>query len=185
MKKIGYFVFSVILLSASSLYAAEQEIKAGDTLQTLVNLHPDMQNYRLYSINYQQPGLIPMCSVVTVKKIKTKVMVFEYKGAEFEYLYSGHTKKAGLSLQQHLAKFFGKKCDSAAVKKLSKADREGIKSGQPAVGMSKKGIIFAMGNPPAHANLDLDSKTWMYWINKFKRKAIEFDDKGIVTNVRL
>jgi hypothetical protein len=33
---------------------------------TLVNLHPDENRARLYSVNYLQAGLIPLCSRVTI-----------------------------------------------------------------------------------------------------------------------
>jgi hypothetical protein len=184
MKKILLLIAFIFVCTSPCLYAGEQDIQNGDKLQTLTNLHPDMQNRRLYAINYQQPGLIPMCSEVTVKKIKNKVMIFEYRGLEYEYLWDGHTKKAGISLQDNLSNYFGKKCDSAAVKKLSKIDQEGIRTGQPKVGMSKKGITFAMGRPPAHANPDLGIATWGYWRNKFVRQAIDFDPQGKVANIR-
>ena len=50
--------------------------------------------------------------------------------------------------------------------------------------MTKEGILFTMGRPPIHANPSLDTNTWMYWANKWGRKAIDFDDKGIVKAIR-
>ena len=184
MNKLMALTAFIAILTSPGLYASELEIQNGDKLQTLTNLHPDSQNRRLYAINYQQPGLIPMCAEVLVKKIKTKVMIFEYQGLEYEYVWDGHTKKAGISLQNNLNNYFGKKCDAAAVKKLSKIDQEGIRTGQAKIGMSKKGITFAMGRPPFHANPDLNVSTWMYWRNKFARQAIDFDAQGKLVNIR-
>ncbi|EWH10602.1 lipoprotein [Catenovulum agarivorans DS-2] len=157
----------------------------GATMVAKVNLHPDTSRARLYSLNYQQPGLIPMCSEVVIKDIDDKEIEFTYYGQTYSYLWEKHTRKAGESLAENFNEFFGESCDKAAVSKLSAIDQEGIKSGIPKVGMSKQGILFAMGRPPIHANPNLDANTWMYWLNKFKRQAIEFNDKGIVTKVRL
>lgn len=167
-----------------SLFAADGEIKAGDKLQNLVNLHPDMTNRRLYAVNYQLEGLIPMCSTIIVKDISKKKMIFEYKKMEYTYLWDRSTKNAGVSLQENLKHYFGKVCDWRRVKKLSKKDQAGIKTGKPQKGMSKEGILFAMGRPPIHANPDLDIVSWMYWRNKLTRRAIDFDDKGIVIGIR-
>jgi outer membrane protein assembly factor BamE (lipoprotein component of BamABCDE complex) len=51
--------------------------------------------------------------------------------------------------------------------------------------MTRQGLIYAMGRPPIHANPNLDSDTWMYWLNRFKRQAIDFDDNGLVEEIRL
>ncbi|WP_016956399.1 outer membrane protein assembly factor BamE domain-containing protein [Catenovulum agarivorans] len=157
----------------------------GATMVAKVNLHPDTSRGKLYSLNYQQPGLIPMCAEVVIKDIDEKAIEFTYFGQTYTYLWEKHTRKAGESLAENFNEFFGESCDQAAVAKLSKIDQDGIKSGIPKVGMSKQGILFAMGRPPIHANPNLDSNTWMYWLNKFKRQAIEFNDQGIVTEVRL
>ena len=157
----------------------------GATMVAKVNLHPDMGQGKLYSLNYQQPGLIPMCSEVVIKDIDDKAIEFTYNGRTFAYLWEKHTRKAGESLAKNFNEFFGDSCDQAAVARLSKIDQDGIKSGIPKIGMSKQGILFAMGRPPIHANPNLESNTWMYWLNKFKRQAIEFDQNGIVKEVRL
>lgn len=99
--------------------------------------------------------------------------------------YDKHTRKSGVSFQDVLGDFFGEKCDEDKVKSLSELDRKGIRKGIPYEGMSRQGILFAMGRPPRHANPDLEAATWMYWLNRFKRKAIDFDEKGVVEEVRL
>jgi len=177
-------VFSVISLS-SVAGSVSADVSAGDKLQVLTNLHPDFNKSLLYTMNYQQPGLIPACDSVEVLQVKKKKMVFLWQGREMTMVYEKHTKKAGVSFQESLSDYFGPSCDKAKLKGLSKIDRQGIKEGRAKVGMTKAGVLFAMGRPPHHANPVLDSQQWMYWLNRFKRQAIEFDDKGIVSRVRL
>lgn len=164
--------------------ASAAEIKAGDKLQTLSVLHPDEAKREVQTINYQLPGRIPVCSDVTVKKINKKAMVFEYNEKEYEFVWEKHTKSAGISLQEAAQAYFGPKCDEAKIKSLSKIDQDGIAAGRAQVGMTRQGVLYAMGRPPFHANPSLDSSEWMYWRNRFGKTAVQFDESGKVTNVR-
>ena len=74
--------------------------------------------------------------------------------------------------------------EESKVVALKKALQEGIASGRAQVGMSREGVLLAMGRPPFHANPSLDVPEWMYWRNRFARVAVQFDDKGKVINVR-
>lgn len=160
------------------------ELKAGTAAQTLSAIHPDFNRGVWYLTNYQLPTVIPVCSDIQIEKINKKKFVFTWKGQKYSTKLDKHTKRAGYSMQDALGHYFGDKCDSKKMKSLSKKDKEGIKQGRALVGMSKDGVLFAMGRPPFHVNPDLDVQTWMYWRNKFARTAIEFDEKGKVVNIR-
>lgn len=188
MTMIKKILFSIALLSGLSVtgvsVSAIAEIKQGDTVQLLSNLHPDPNRLLLYSLNYQLLNVIPVCSVVKVVSMKRKKMVFSWKGVRYTFKYDGHTKKAGVSFAEAVSTFFGPRCDKSRMNRLSKADREGIRLGRAKVGMSRDGILFALGRPPYHANPDLSLAAWTYWINKFNRVVIEFDQQGQVTAIR-
>ncbi len=155
----------------------------GGSVVALVNIHADYANNRLYALNYQMGKLIPMCSKFTIKDIGTKEIEIEHGGTTYSYLWDKHTRSAGQSLAENFQTFFGKKCDSAAVAKLSKLDQEGIKNGRPVIGMSKEGIKYAMGLPPVHATSSLENSNWTYWINKWARNIMEFDEKGVLKKI--
>lgn len=175
------FLAALLTLTSSIALAFE----AGETYVLKTNLHPDANKRVLYTMNYNLPSLMPMCAEIEVVKKSKKKMMFTWKGVEYTMVYDKHTKKAGVSFDDALSDSFGESCDSEKVKSMSEVDQKGIRKGLPYVGMSRQGIIYAMGRPPRHANPDLDAYTYMYWINRFKRKAIDFDDKGIVEEVRL
>jgi hypothetical protein len=172
----------VLMIATWAASAGAADIKEGDKLQTLSNLHPDKQE--IHAINYQLPGRIPVCADVTVKKVSKKAIVFDYSGVEYQFVLDKHTNGADVSLQQAAQTYFGPKCNEAKIKSLSAVDQEGITSGRAKVGMSREGVLLAMGRPPFHANPSLDAPEWMYWRNRFARLAVEFDDKGTVVNVR-
>ena len=53
----------LVLAAGVVVFAAEVDypLVGASGVYTLVNLHPDEQRHRLYSVNYQQSGLIPRC----------------------------------------------------------------------------------------------------------------------------
>ncbi|WP_317930841.1 hypothetical protein [Halioxenophilus sp. WMMB6] len=187
MKRVLFSLLALVCFqvqAASLLDDKGVDMLKADKVYLLSNLHPDEQNSRLYAVNYQLPALLPMCTEVVITKFNRKKMIFSVPSRgnrEYTYLYH---KAAAEPFEDHLKLFFGSSCDDSKVAKMSKKDQEGIKQGRPIVGMTKAGILLAMGHPPKHVNPTLDSTEWMYWRNKFARTAITFDDKGIVVGIR-
>ncbi len=177
----------LVLLSSVffTIAAHAQSFEKGATLVLLSNMHYEPGRAELFTLNYQLPALMPMCDQITVVKKSKKKMVFTWKSVEHVIAYDKHTKKAGQSFEAALSTYFGTECDSDKVSTMSELDRQGIRKGLPLAGMTRQGILYAMGRPPVHANPDLESSTWMYWLNRFKRQAIDFDDNGRVEDIRL
>lgn len=83
---------------------------------------------------------------------------------------------------KYLDKYFGQKCESK-VGTMSAVDAQGIRAGAALVGMTKPGVILAIGYPPEHATPTLESNSWMYWKARFGKRQIQFTD-GKVTGIR-
>ena len=149
---------------------------------TLTNLHPDEARTRLYSVNFQQAGLIPLCTEVEILKASRKQIKFKVKDSGREYKYDQH-RNSGEDLNVNAAKYFGKECVKDKVGKLSEIDQNGIKQGKALVGMSKQGVIYAIGYPPVNKTPTLDSTTWKYWYNRFNTFDVIFGADGKVTQV--
>jgi hypothetical protein len=179
-----YFLAAVAAVIAISPALHAQEFEKGAKLQTLSVLHPDMARRQLYTVNYQLEGRIPVCSEVTVKKMSGKALVFDYQGVEYTMEYEKNTKNAGIPFEEAVRHYFGPACDKAKIAKLSKIDKDGIQTGMARVGMSKDGVLFALGRPPQHANPTLDGDYWLYWRNRFGKMGIQFDAKGKVTAIK-
>ena len=150
---------------------------------TLVNLHPDQVRGRLYAVNYQQAGLIPRCSEVDLLEISGRSMRFRVAKTDREYTYYYH-KAAVEPFDQHLLKYFGTSCDEGAARSLGKADQEGIRTGKASPGMTRQGVIYAIGYPPPHVTPDIDADQWTYWKSRFDRMIVVFDAKGVVSEIR-
>lgn len=150
----------------------------GRDLYTQTNLHPDVARRRLYSINYQLAGLIPICTRVRVTDFDDGYISFVANGIEFDYLFRPEYMTEGLD--GHLARYFGETCDRGET--LGTKDRDGIAAGRVQAGMTKAGVLKAMGYPPPHATPDLASPQWRYWRNRFDTLVVHFDGE-VVTSI--
>jgi hypothetical protein len=150
---------------------------------TLVALHPDEPRSRLFSVNYQQAGLIPVCTPVTLLERNQKRLLFrnDANGKTYEYV---HHEIIGESLPDHLTRVFGAACPRQELDALPKLDRQGIAQGQALPGMSRRGVALAMGYPPPHATPSLESNRWIYWTNRMNKLAVLFDENGRVLAVQ-
>lgn len=148
-------------------------------MYTLFNLHPDEVRKRLYAVNYQQSGLIPLCSEVNILAVNKKAMEFQVKetGATYQYFYH---RAAAEPFDKHILRFFGVSCNNEKTKSLSDIDQKGVKLGKALKGMSKEGVIYAMGLPPMHRTPTTDLNTWVYWKNRWSTMSIVFDEQGTV-----
>jgi hypothetical protein len=146
---------------------------------TLVNLHPDEPRSRLFSVNYQQAGLIAVCTPVTLLERNAKRLLFrsEASGKTYEYV---HHEIIGEPFGDHLARVFGPACPRKEIDALPALDRQGVTQGRALVGMTRRGVVLAMGYPPPHATPSLDSNRWLYWTNRMNKVAVLFDDRGNV-----
>ncbi|MEM9056301.1 MAG: hypothetical protein AAGD86_02415 [Pseudomonadota bacterium] len=179
---------SALVLMAATVVAAPalaQSFEEGATFVTLSNLHHQVGEAELYTLNYQLTGMIPMCTEVTVVKRKKKRITLSIDSIEYRMDYDKHSRKAGLSFDDVLGNYFGTECEADKVSAMNDADKRGIREGLPYVGMTKQGILLAMGRPPQHATPRLDTSVWMYWLNRYKRQAIHFDENGVVDRIRL
>lgn len=187
---MGFTAGSVALLIwGSSLSAVAMPLPDVDGVDlirapevyTLTNLHPDEARLRLYATNYQQPGLIPQCAKVDLVRLTRKTLVFRVEETGRQYSYDFHSSAAE-PFEAHLRRYFGTTCSGVAA--LSEVDRRGIRTGQAAVGMSKRGVELAIGYPPRHTTSSPELNAWLYWKNRFDRLRVVFDEHGIVTELQ-
>src|SRR5437867_10393653 len=108
---IVLLVLALVFADRTAAVAADatSPLVGASGVYTLVNLHPDEQRHRLYSVNYQQSGLIPRCSKVAIESVDKRKMTFRLEGGpEYEYVFHNSLRDP---IPKHLDKVFGKKCD--------------------------------------------------------------------------
>lgn len=149
---------------------------------TLTNLHPDEQRVTLYSGNFQQPGLIPVCSKVTLLRADPTYLSFKLDSTGTEYGYYEHAVAAE-PLLVNAARYFGRACPQADLDKLTAVEKEGVRLGIAKLGMRKEAVILACGYPPLRDTRSLALPNWRYWSSRFRYFIVQFDDKGVVVDV--
>ena len=155
----------------------------GVVVKTLTNLHPDPVRSKLYAVNYQQAGLLPVCTEVKFEEISRKRLKFSEVKTGRIYYYDHH-KSAMAPFNEHLTLYFGTECNEQEMSQLSDLDQKGIEQGKALVGMSKKGVIYAIGYPPKHQTPSLDSNQWRYWSNRSNTFNVNFGSDGLVSGIQ-
>lgn len=161
---------------------ASHPLRATPTVYTLVNLHPDEDDRELSSVNYQDDGFIPLCTPIRVTFLNTEELDFTIlaTGRQYRYLFHDTMK---MSPGEHVARFFGTRCDPGMVATLEPLDQQGVRQGKALVGMSKEAVLLAIGYPPDHATPSLDANEWRYWESLLDTFTVVFVD-GKVAEIR-
>ncbi len=180
-KRIAYGVVCgclAMVMGCAGGSKIDSPLATAQGVKTLVNLHPDEGRNVLYSANFQQPGLIPRCSDITVKSVTDKRLVFVVNSTGTEYTYVKH-KTSVAPWEEHLEKVFGTNCTPSTG--MSDIDQKGIKEGRAYVGMSKQGVLDAIGYPPTVRN-PMEMDTWTYWRNHWATFRVVFEN-GMVSHI--
>lgn len=158
---------------------ASHPLRASPEVYTLVNLHPDEDDQELSSVNYQDDGLIPLCTPIRVTFLNTEELRFTVLASGRSYRYIFHDTMK-MTPGEHVARFFGTRCDRSMVQTLAPIDQQGIREGRALVGMSKEAVLLAIGYPPEHATPSLDSDEWRYWLGKLDTMMVIFAEGRVV-----
>ena len=139
--------------------------------------------------NYTDPGA---GHVIVPPNTKLKITPWKrfFKNYGFYYelpdgrrgAFEVHEKRLGLTVEDYEELIMSSK--PVSLKGFSAIDLKGIKKGKAYKGMTKKGVMTALGYPAAHETPSLEDNQWKYWRNRFRTIVVEFNSKGKVVNVR-
>jgi serine/threonine-protein kinase len=146
---------------------------------TLVNLHPDKT--RLFDVNYQMSGFIPLCTRVRIDEQDKKVVRFTVLSTGQRYEFVHHHVIP--DFEANFNRVFGYTCVRGRAETLSSIDQQGIREGRVLPGMTKEGVILAIGYPPEHKTPSTASDDWRYWTGKLSTMVVQFEN-GRVVNIR-
>ncbi len=170
--------FMVVGGCGSRMYVVE----GGQQTYLLTNLHPDARG-RILSLNYTgAPGaqLLRMCTPVTLDRVAARQIIFTDQTTRQRYRYTLH-RSTRTPIDQHVARYFGTGCPNMAT--MSPEDQSGIQQGQVFQGMTKQGVILALGYPPEHRTPTLEEDVWRYWGNRSNAYEVYFTG-GLVSGIR-
>ncbi len=138
--------------------------------------------------NYTDPGA---GHVIIPPNTKLKISPWKrfFKNYGFRYelpdgrrgVFEVHEKRLGITVDDYEELILSPK--PVSLKGFSAIDLKGIKKGKAYKGMTKKGVMTALGYPAAHETPSLEDNQWKYWRNRFRTFAVEFNRKGKVVNI--
>ncbi len=186
IKEITNHILAGLLLSlflAMNVYAGESV--EGKEFFTRINIWYENPK-EILSTNYHMGAIIPLGTKVTVTEIKNgpkKAIHFliSDKGLSFSIFFVEKHSNAGTSLIDVFHQYFAEKnpLESEDYNKLSPMEKEKIKKGSIAPGMSKSAVLMAYGFPPSHKTPSLNSDIWTYWENRITKQIVVFQDEKI------
>jgi len=146
------------------------------------------------STNYRMGTLIPINSKFEFVKTswpkrRTKPPFYGQEASfRVKHVESGQIikianikKYSGSDVSGYFLKMFSK--DKTDLSSFTEKERQYILIGRVLSGMSKKGVILALGYPPVHKTPSLNNPIWRYWNSKLGTFTVQFlDDKTIELN---
>lgn len=184
LKKSCLFVSVLALTACASapkllLNDGKTSLLQAKKIYTQTNLHPDTRDGSLSAFNYQKDGLIPHCTEIEVIDIDSDTFLFRANNKEYEFEFDERNGSFDESIQQ----YFGAACQKVS-SKLNHVDKKGLDMGAVYKGMSKSGVILAIGYPPRHQTPTVRDKVWKYWLNDDETFSVIFDDTSTVKYIK-
>ena len=176
----------VIFLASIGCEESLKQSAGGETYYLRYNFHyttekgqakGSIANYT----NMTAHMILPYGSQVRVESDGSKafILVDQKSGRKIEVLAPSKFL-AGKSLSEYLDLILSK--TPVSYTGLSEIDMKGISEGKPYNGMSKKGVMIALGYPCPHMTPSPDADVWYYWKNRFAYYAVNFENGIVVSN---
>ena len=134
--------------------------------------------------NYTDPGpyhgFVPLGTSVMVDfSRENEILMYLEDGRTVSFGY--HRTRMKMTPQEYVEQITSEQ--PASLDDFEGIDRQGVQEGKALIGMSKAGVMAALGYPATHRTPSPDANQWIYWTNRFGTIAVDFDDAGIVTSV--
>ncbi|WP_432822454.1 hypothetical protein [Trichloromonas sp.] len=183
----------LLLILLSGVGAA---VAGGDVVHTRYNIHVEkkLKNngeavYKSSYAGYVSPPsgehviLPPNTRILPINKHRlfTKNFSFEIVDQGISVVYEFDAKRMGMDYDQYMTMITSPQ--PVSLDGLNATDRKGVADGKAYVGMTKPGVMTALGYPAVHKTPSPDSNSWTYWKDRFRTMRVEFDQAGKVSQV--
>lgn len=161
-----------------------QEARAQSYLKCNIHYQQQSHDAKASYANWTDPGqghmILPVNTQIEIGRFRSGFSIIALP-TKNEIYFEYNEKNMRMTAEQYLALITSP--TPVQLDAFSEQDRKGISEGRAYVGMSKNGVMTALGYPAAHRTPSLGANTWVYWKNRFKTFVVQFDNKGLVTSV--
>lgn len=178
----------VLALVLAGCASSATRVQENQTRYLKYNVHTQVDRANVQKgsyANYTNPGaghvIIPAETKINITRKGRRGFFFTYGPASQEAFIEFHQGNMGMSMDAYIDLITSDA--PVSLEKFSSIDRKGIAEGAALVGMSKEGVMAALGYPAAHRTPDLDASRWIYWQNRFRTLAVDFDSNGKVKSI--
>ena len=175
------------LLALALLLPAPPQAWAFGLVYNRYNIHIYDNGYdiRASYANWTDPGpghaIIPPNTPMTVEKwYRGFILRTEAPRRTIYFLYD--TGRMRLSIPDYVKAITSP--TPVSLTHLTPVDLEGVSQGRALVGMTREGVLTALGFPAQHRTPSLDAPEWTYWKNRFATLAVVFGQDGLVAHIR-
>lgn len=161
---------------------------AGAVVYNKYNIHiyDNGRDIRASYANWTDPGpghgIVPPNTPMTIEDWRNGFILHTQKAPKKEIHFIFDKGRMNMSVADYIKDITAPA--PISLEGLSPLDLEGVKAGKAMVGMTKDGVLTALGYPASHRTPTLQSREWTYWKNRFTTLVVVFDEKGIVTAIR-
>ncbi|MEN8126644.1 MAG: hypothetical protein ABFR90_02445 [Planctomycetota bacterium] len=190
MKKrlMSSVVYALIAVSVAAITGCNESLKqsaSGATYYTKYNFHYTTEKGEVRGsvanwTKVPEHRVLPYGSPVKVKPWKSGYSLIDPKSGKTINVLSKSKFLNGKSLSEYLDLILS--TTPVSYGGLSEVDRKGISEGRPYEGMTKKGVMIALGYPCPHDTPSPDFDTWKYWANRFGNYYVTFKDGVVVSS---
>jgi hypothetical protein len=182
-------VLSLLFLSVLCLVFSQTVLAQDELRYNKYNIHTqgkDATHFKASYANFTDPGaghvIVPAGTEIKIVKHGSRGFVFTYDGGSKKVTFEFQKKRMGMSMDEYIELITSP--EPVSYSGLSNQDKKGIADGKAYKGMTREGVMIALGYPAAHKTPSLESNTWIYWANRFRTIGVDFNDQGKVANVR-
>jgi uncharacterized protein YcfL len=147
-------------------YSQRNVSKASYTNWTECPGHAFLPYNTAFKVGYWRQGF-------TLTAVDTGMSIY------FEY---ASAKMGGMSAREYLDMIMSD--TPVSYPNLSEVDQEGIRMGKATLGMSKEGVMIALGYPDKSRTPSTDLDTWVYSKGRFNMLTVTFSQDGKVGSMR-
>ena len=166
------FCLTLVLSGCRAQYVLENP---DQQLYLQTNLRANAHGHITSVLSWRGTEVVAICIPVKVDLVRKREIRFhDDSGKQYRYILHRSTR---LSVEDHLERYFAASCP---VDVMEPADAQGIHQGTARGGMSRTGVLYALGYPPEHRTPSLSDDEWVYWGTK-GHVTVHFMNDRVVT----
>jgi hypothetical protein len=177
-KVFGVIVFTLVSLCMFAIAHAAAE---GESVFTKANIWYEDTGKPIL-INYHVGTMIPVGTKVKIDAMGKDTIKFT-TGSGVTLTFQNAKKYSTITLQELFDRYFSKesvvKGWGGVYGKFNGKEKDNVKKGTIAEGMSKEAVAMAYGYPPSHRTAALTSDEWAYWDNRYASFRVVFKDNRV------